>query len=249
MTRLPAGLLVFGVVMALLGACSSSPPSLPARTPLAPSEVPSTPIPSPTLTVTPAPNCPADPDQWTPVPYTGPEGKTLYALDPSCAMGLVEEAYGELQEYRSEHSSRWTKADEVRVYWWDGYTSPLTGENYPAADPEMTWEANPHHCWEVTYRDPAGLRYVYYTAAPDDPGRVVLYVIIPPYEGSWYDCETGEVGKEQAVEGYQAFYATLIYDREARAWKLGRAGEEFATLPADANVDGSISLIRQLQGR
>ena len=120
----------------------------------------------------------------------------------------------------------------------------------PAKRPRYDWEANPNiHCWDTTYHDPAGLHHVYYTAAPDDPERVVLYIISPPYETRRYNCDTGEIGMERAVDEYQGFYATLIYDREAGAWKLGRAAEEFNTLPSDADVDGSISLIRQLQGR
>jgi hypothetical protein len=213
-----------------------------------PTPTPAPPTPTPTPIVHEA--CPSDPAMWRTEPYTLPNGKVLYRLDPSCAMGLVEEAYGELMEYMEARSDRWTKADAKQVYWWDGYVSPLTGENYPATDLDMSWEVNPDiHCWETVYHDPAGLRYVYYTAAPDDPGRVVLYVISPPYETRRYNCDTGETGMERGVDEYQGFYATLIYDRESQEWKMGLAAEEFTTLPSDADVDGSIALIRQLQGR
>ena len=257
MAHLSGRLLVSGAAVILLVACSSasSPPPtvVPSPTPeISPAASPSPTSAPPTPTPTPIVHeaCPSDPAMWRTEPYTLPNGKVLYKLDPPCAMGLVEEAYGELMEYMEARSDRWTKEDEARVYWWDGYTSPLTGKTYPPSDLDMTWEANLNiHCWDTTYHDPAGLRHVYYTAAPDDPERVVLYVIVPPYETRRYNCDTGETGTEQAVEEYQAFYATLIYDREARVWKFGMAAEEFNTLPSDADVDGSISLIRQLQGR
>ncbi len=211
-----------------------------------PTSAPPTPTPTPIVHEA----CPSDPAMWRTEPYTLPNGKVLYKLDPPCAMGLVEEAYGELMEYMEARSDRWTKEDEARVRWYGPLVSPLTGKAYPPRDLDMTWEAYPDtHCREpVSPTEDHRPRFVFYTADPEDPGLVVVYVIQPPYEIRLYNCETGETGEVISSEAYQGYYVTLVFDEEAGAWKIGLA-EEIVSLPADADVDGSISLIRQLQGR
>ncbi len=188
--------------------------------------------------------CPSDPAQWRAVSYKLPTGKELYKLDPPCAMGLVEEAFRDLQVYGLENASRWTKAHEAHYYYYGAYTSPLTGKRYPAADLDETWETTPYHCWKVA-RDEVE-KAVYYTTDPGDPRRVVLYVIYPPYEITMYDCETGETGEVINSAGYRGAYITMIYDG---GWKMGLRAEEMVELPPDVDPDATIQTLLQIQGR
>ncbi len=231
-----------------------SPTSAPTLTP-SPTPVPPTAT-VPVVTETPSPppsstpralgaDCPSDPAQWRAVSYKLPTGKELYKLDPPCAMGLVEEAFRQLQDYAAERADRWTKEDEAHYFYYGAYTSPLTGKRYPAADLDETWGLTRYHCKRFERQERE--RAVYYTTDPDDPRRVVLYVIYPPYRAVHYDCETGEEGEEYGADGYAGVYLTLIYD--GGTWKVGLSAEEYIELPPNVDPDATILTLLQLQGR